>query len=78
MDVKQVSMCCDALLDTLADALAGGHEVTLPRLGQFRIKQRKARTGKDPKLGIERIIPECSAVQFYPHQNIKDRLNRHV
>ena len=75
MSFQQVSACCGALLDTLVDALADGRNVTLPRLGEFKIKQHQARVGRDSRNGLERVIPSCSVVQFYAHQNLKDRLN---
>jgi len=43
MSFQQVSACCGALLETLFDALADGRNVTLPRLGEFKIKQHRAR-----------------------------------
>ncbi|MBQ4566742.1 MAG: HU family DNA-binding protein [Desulfovibrio sp.] len=75
MSLQQVSDCCSALLESLADALANGHGVTLPRVGEFIIKRHKARVGSDPRNGKERTIPSCAVVQFYPHQSVKDRLN---
>ncbi|MBQ3059250.1 MAG: HU family DNA-binding protein [Desulfovibrio sp.] len=75
MSFQQVSACCGALLETLFDALADGRNVTLPRLGEFKIKQHRARVGRDSRNGLERVIPSCSVVQFYAHQNLKDRLN---
>ena len=76
MTVQQVTACCGALLETLFDALASGRNVTLPKLGEFKIKQHRARVGRDSRNGLERIIPSCSVVQFHPHQSLKDSLNR--
>ena len=76
MTLEQVTACCGALLDNLASALAAGRDVTLPGLGEFRIKRRKGREGYDARCGLERTIPACAVVQFYPHQSLKDRLNK--
>lgn len=76
MTVQQVSACCGALLETLFDALASGRDVTLPRVGEFKIKQYSARVGRDSRNGMERVIPSCSVVQFNAHQSLKAELNK--
>ena len=78
MTLEQVMSCCGALLESIGDALVTGHSVTLPKLGEFRIKQHKTRGGYDACSGKERTIPSCKVVKFYPHQSLKDRLNARV
>ena len=76
MTLEQITACCGALLESLADALANGRDVTLPRVGEFIIKRHKARVGHDHRNGKERGIPSCAVVRFYPHKSLKDRLNK--
>jgi len=76
MTLEQVMACCGALLESIGDALANGHGVTLPRVGEFIIKRHKARIGHDHRSGRERGIPSCAVVHFYPHKSLKDRLNK--
>lgn len=75
MSIQEVTTCCSALLETLFDALADGHNVSLPRLGEFKLKKHKARKGRDPRNGLERGFPSCTVVQFCPNQALKDSLN---
>lgn len=76
MTMEQVTACCGMLLESIADALAAGRSVTLPRVGEFIVKRHKARVGYDARCGKDRSIPSCTVVQFCPHQALKDRLNK--
>ena len=76
MTIQQVSACCGALLETLFEALAAGRNVTLPRVGEFKIRQHRVRVGRDSRNGLERTIPSCSVVQFSAHQSLKEELNK--
>ena len=74
MTLEQVTACCNALLETICDALSAGHSVTLPKLGEFSIRQHRARVGRDPRNGQERAIPSCAVVQFSPHPSLKNSI----
>lgn len=75
MSFQQVSACCGALLETLFEALAAGRDVTLPLLGEFKIRQYEARIGRDSRNGQAKVIPSCSVVQFNAHKHLKEKLN---
>lgn len=65
-----------AVLDTLGDVaqaelrLAG--EVTLPGLGKLSVKQRAARTGRNPATGEELQIAAKSVPHFSAAKALKD------
>ena len=52
-----------AALETIADSLAKGDKVTLVGFGTFSVKERQARTGRNPKTGAEIEIP----ASVHPH-----------
>src|SRR3954470_16948009 len=59
---RDVENIVNAILDTIADALARGDRVELRGFGAFSIKRRDARTGRNPSTGetvsvSEKVIP---------------------
>ena len=53
----------DAFFDEFRDLLHTGVEVNLPKLGEFKVVQRKARSGTDPH-GNEWTKPAHGAPRF--------------
>lgn len=41
----------DAVVTAISDALAGGDKVAIPGFGTFEVKDRAARTGRNPQTG---------------------------
>jgi integration host factor subunit beta len=59
---RDVENIVNAILDTIADALARGDRVELRGFGAFSVKKREARTGRNPRTGetvsvCEKVIP---------------------
>ena len=59
---RDVENIVNAILDTIADALARGDRVELRGFGAFSVKKRDARTGRNPRTGetvsvSEKVIP---------------------
>ena len=46
---KECGLMVDAFLDALTDALARGDRIELRGFGTFKVRHRKARTGRNPK-----------------------------
>lgn len=67
------------VLDTAAavsqTALKAGDEVTLPGLGKLTVKQKAARTGRNPATGEEIDIPAKNAPHFSAAKALKDAVN---
>ena len=63
------------ILDEIADALARGDRVELRGFGAFSVRQRKARTGRNPRTGTPVQI-EAKAVPFFrPGKELRARVN---
>jgi len=45
-------------------------------LGSFKIQERKARRGRDPRTGRELRIPAKKAVHFRPARALEEQLNK--
>ncbi|AGW12812.1 HU family DNA-binding protein [Megalodesulfovibrio gigas] len=67
------------VLDTLAkvagEALARGEDVPLPGIGKLEVRERAARTGRNPKTGEALEIAAHKAVGFKPSGTLKGAVN---
>jgi len=62
----------DAVLGAIQESLAGGEALTLTGFGTFKVSERAARTGRDPRTGNPIDIPASKAVRFTPGKTLKD------
>ena len=62
----------DALADGLRDALAQGNDVVLPGIGKFSVKEKPARTGRNPATGETIQIAARKAPVFSVAKALKD------
>ncbi len=63
IDVKRV---VQQMLDDITLALAKGETVELRNFGIFKVKARKARTGRNPRTGEEVPVPPKKVAIFKP------------
>ena len=64
----------DALGDAVHESLGKGEEVILPGLGKFSVKDKPARTGRNPATGETIQIPARKAPAFIAAKALKDAL----
>ena len=65
----------DAALETISTALKSGDSVALVGFGTFVVKDRPARTGRNPKTGESIAIAASKVPGFKPGKGLKDELN---
>jgi len=65
----------DAVLDAVTDALRKGDQVALVGFGTFSVKERAARTGRNPQTGAEIKIAAAKVPGFKPGKALKDAVN---
>lgn len=65
----------DAALDAVADALKKGDQVALVGFGTFSVKQRAARTGRNPQTGAPINIAAANVPSFKAGKALKDAVN---
>jgi DNA-binding protein HU-beta len=61
---------------SIAAALQEGENVTLIGFGTFSVKERAARTGRNPQTGEEIQIPAKKVVKFKVGKNLADRVKK--
>jgi DNA-binding protein HU-beta len=64
----------NATLDSIAKGLKKWKEVQLVGFGSFRVKNRKARTGRNPQTGETIKIAASKTVAFKPGKELKGSL----
>lgn len=65
----------NALLDTVTNTLAEGEDIAMPGFGTFTVRERAARTGRNPQTGAEMQIEASKAPAFKPGKTLKDAVN---
>jgi DNA-binding protein HU-beta len=65
----------NAVLDVIADALAAGDDVKITGFGGFEVKERAARTGRNPRTGEAVEIAASKYVAFSAGSSLKDKVN---
>lgn len=71
---KPVSNILDVLAAIITRELKSGVVVPLPGLGKFKVKDRAARTGRNPQTGAEVKIPAKRVVRFSPSKELKEAI----
>ena len=65
----------NAITDEITNAMAKNDPVTLIGFGTFSVRERSARSGKNPQTGATIQIPASKSVGFKPGKALKDILN---
>ncbi len=66
LSFAQAQEIVDAILDIIKERLRRGEKVLLSGFGCFRVVERKARRGADPRSGRPITIAARKAVKFSP------------
>ncbi len=74
MTKKDVEKILNALFTTIEDTLKAGDKVQLVGFGTFEVRERKARTGRNPQTGAEIKIPASRVPAFKVGKTLKDKV----
>lgn len=66
----------NVILDEITDALVRGDRVELRGFGAFSIREREARTGRNPRTGEQVDVPAKRTPHFKMGKELKERLNK--
>ncbi|MGP4078339.1 MULTISPECIES: HU family DNA-binding protein [Bacillaceae] len=69
---KDVSKTVDAVFGAIEESLKGGDKVQLIGFGNFEVRERAARKGRNPQTGDEIEIPASKVPAFKPGKALKD------
>lgn len=69
---KDVSATVDALFDVVQEALKKGEKVQVIGFGNFEVRERAARKGRNPQTGEDIKIAASKVPAFKPGKALKD------
>ncbi|MBI4588498.1 MAG: integration host factor subunit beta [Candidatus Rokubacteria bacterium] len=72
---KESETIVSTVFDNITDALAKGDKVELRGFGSFRIRQRNARKGRNPKTGTSVSVPEKRVPFFKVGKRLRELVN---
>ena len=75
LNKKDAEKAVAAVLDTVVEAVAKEEAVRLVGFGTFEVKERGARTGRNPKTGETIEVPASKHLTFSASKALKDQLN---
>ncbi|MCX8023209.1 MAG: integration host factor subunit alpha [Syntrophorhabdaceae bacterium] len=68
----------DAFFDIIKKTLASGENVKLSGFGNFIVKEKRSRRGRNPQTGEEIEISKRKVLNYRLSQVLKDEINRDI
>jgi len=76
MTKKDAEQLVEIIFDSIIGALNNGEKIELRGFGSFRVRQRDARKGRNPKTGTAVNIPAKRVAYFKPGKELKEVINK--
>ena len=64
----------NAYFEEIIKGLEKGEEIKIPKLGNFVVKHKKSRPGRNPKTGEQYIISDRNIVSFKASKKLRESL----
>jgi DNA-binding protein HU-beta len=71
---KAAGDALNAVIECISSTLEKGDSFSLVGFGGFRVVERSAREGRNPKTGEKMHIPASKSVKFTPSKALKERV----
>ncbi len=75
MTKKDVEQLIEIIFESIVGSLNKGEKIELRGFGSFRVRDRNARKGRNPKTGEPVDIPAKRVAYFKPGKDLKDIIN---
>ena len=73
---KDSNEILDMIVDEIVKELSIGNDVKLSSFGTFSLRDKNARTGRNPKTGVEAVISSRRVISFKPSQTMRKIINQ--
>ncbi|MCU6710018.1 HU family DNA-binding protein [Paenibacillus sp. J5C_2022] len=73
---KDATKAVDAVFEAISEALQNGDKVQLVGFGNFEVRERQARKGRNPQTGEEIDIAASKMPAFKPGKSLKDLVSQ--
>ena len=74
---RQTEVVVNTVFSSITDSLADGKKVELRGFGSFRIRQRNARVGRNPKSGQKVDVPSKKVPFFKAGKELRELVDEH-
>ena len=74
LNKREAKEFVDAFFDALREALKQGRQIKLSGFGNFDLRRKNQRPGRNPKTGQQIPISARTVVTFRPGQKLKERV----
>jgi integration host factor subunit beta len=72
---KESETIVETIFESIIGALQSGDRIEIRGFGSFRTRQRRGRTGRNPKTGAKVEVPPKRIPFFKPSKELKDYVN---
>ena len=72
---KESETIVETIFESIIGALQSGDRIEIRGFGSFRTRQRRGRTGRNPKTGARVEVPAKKIPYFKPSKELKDVVN---
>jgi integration host factor subunit beta len=76
MTKKDAEQLVEIVFDSIVGSLNKGEKIELRGFGSFRVRERNARKGRNPKTGAAVNIPAKRVAYFKPGKDLKELINK--
>ena len=78
LNKREARELVDTCFEEMRQALESGHEINISGFGNFELRNKTERPGRNPKTGKEIPISARRVVTFKPGQKLKSRVEAYV
>ncbi|TYB95058.1 MAG: integration host factor subunit beta [Kosmotoga sp.] len=71
---KEIEFIVNNVFSNIKDALGNGDKVEIRGFGSFKVRDKKAKIGRNPKTGEQVKVPPKKVPYFKPGKEIKETL----
>ena len=75
MSRKDSELIVETVFGSIVHSLKSGDKIEIRGFGSFRTRERKPRTGRNPKTGARVDVPAKKIPYFKPSKELKDVVN---
>ena len=71
---KDAENAVSAVIASITESLAGGEKVQIAGFGTFEVRERAAKTARNPRTGETIDVPACKVPAFKAGKGLKDKV----
>jgi len=72
---KEAARAVETIFGTIKETLEAGENVKISGFGNFTVRQKRARRGRNPQTGEELVIAERKVITFKASNLLKELIN---